>query len=271
VEDDMIWRGEGIEGSEFVSPFRRLLLGAAAAGFAVAVICATATPSAAGAAAACETIPPLNTLDMTQPLNLGELKQQIRHYACSGAYDSEIAKVVSEAQIYVEQRAGQVVKPAIVLDIDETSLSNFPAILADDFGFIEGGTCDALPSGPCGWRKWFESARAEAITPMLTLFKAAKAKGVAVFFITGRRDTDDDRKWTITNLRDAGYEGWAGLSLRPVLDHNPSVIDYKSGERAKIAAQGYTIIANLGDQRSDLAGGHAERAYRLPNPFYFIP
>ncbi|HKA80841.1 MAG TPA: HAD family acid phosphatase [Xanthobacteraceae bacterium] len=89
--------------------------------------------------------------------------------------------------------------------------------------------------------------------------------------MTGRRDSDDNRKATIKNLQDVGYEGWAGLSFRPVTDHNPSVIDYKSGERAKIAAQGYTIIANLGDQRSDLAGGFAERAYKLPNPFYFIP
>jgi len=32
-----------------------------------------------------------------------------------------------------------------------------------------------------------------------------------------------------------------------------------------------TIIVNAGDQESDLAGGYAERAYKLPNPFYYIP
>ena len=47
--------------------------------------------------------------------------------------------------------------------------------------------------------------------------------------------------------------------------------EYKSLERAKIAAQGYTIIANMGDQKSDLDGGHSERVFRLPNPFYFLP
>ena len=41
--------------------------------------------------------------------------------------------------------------------------------------------------------------------------------------------------------------------------------------RAKIAAQGFTIIANVGDQPSDLAGGCVERAFLLPNPFYRIP
>ncbi len=127
---------------------------AAAAAFALALLCALPSAALAGAAAACDTVPPLNSLEMTQPLNLGELKQQIRHYACSGAYDSELAKIVSEAQAYVEKRAGEVVKPALVLDIDETSLSNFREILANDFGFIYDGACDVLPKGPCGWRAW---------------------------------------------------------------------------------------------------------------------
>ena len=38
-----------------------------------------------------------------------------------------------------------------------------------------------------------------------------------------------------------------------------------------IEAQGYDIVANVGDQYSDLAGGHADRAFKLPNPFYFLP
>jgi hypothetical protein len=248
-----------------------VLTHAAAAALVLALLCAGSSPSMAGAAAACDTVPPVASLEMTQPLNLGELKQQIRHYACSGAYDSEVAKIISEAQAYVDKRAGEVVKPALVLDIDETSLSNFREILANDFGFIYDGACDALPKGPCGWRAWALSARAEAIVPTLALFKAARAKGVAVFFITGRRDDEEQRKATIKNLSDAGYEGWAGLSLRPKTDDDPSVVPYKSGERAKIAAQGYTIIANIGDQRSDLEGGYAERAWKLPDPFYFIP
>jgi hypothetical protein len=27
---------------------------------------------------------------------------------------------------------------------------------------------------------------------------------------------------------------------------------------------------NVGDQESDLQGGHVVRAFKLPNPFYFI-
>jgi predicted secreted acid phosphatase len=92
---------------------------------------------------------------------------------------------------------------------------------------------------------------------------------VAVFFITGRREKE--RPATIKNLKAAGYDGWAGLVFRPDAAFNMTTADYKSGERAKIVEQGYTIIANVGDQQSDLAGGYAERAYKLPNPFYYIP
>ena len=38
-----------------------------------------------------------------------------------------------------------------------------------------------------------------------------------------------------------------------------------------IEAEGYTIIANIGDQPSDLDRGFSEQTYLLPNPFYRIP
>jgi hypothetical protein len=50
-----------------------------------------------------------------------------------------------------------------VLDIDETSPSNWANIKADDYGFIEGGACDRLPNGPCGFTDWIHRAMAPAI------------------------------------------------------------------------------------------------------------
>jgi HAD superfamily, subfamily IIIB (Acid phosphatase) len=50
-----------------------------------------------------------------------------------------------------------------------------------------------------------------------------------------------------------------------------TTVQYKSGARRDIESQGYRIIANVGDQYSDLAGGHAQRAFKLANPFYFLP
>jgi HAD superfamily, subfamily IIIB (Acid phosphatase) len=202
------------------------------------------------------------------PLNIDKVKDLLRDYH-SRDYDNDVAAVFANARNYVEQRAGQVTKPALILDIDETSLSNWMNIKADDFGFIPGGTCDRLPDGPCGFNEWILKFIAPAIKPALNLFNAAAAKGVAVFFITGRRD--NQRQATLWNLDRAGYEGWAKLSTRPDNDTRPSIQPFKTDERAKIAAAGYTIIANVGDQLSDLDGGFAECAFKVPNPFYFIP
>jgi predicted secreted acid phosphatase len=207
-------------------------------------------------------------IETHQPANLGDLKQELRKYQSNGDYDRDLTAVAAAAQAYVEERAGQVVKPALVLDIDETSLSNWPEIVADDFGYISDGPCK-LPKGPCGVHAWERSARAAAIAPTLRLFNAAKAKGVSVFFITGRHETE--RAATERNLRRAGYRGWTRVVMRPAGSATPSAADYKAPERAKIEAAGYTIIANMGDQPSDLAGGHAERTFLLPNPFYRIP
>ena len=48
---------------------------------------------------------------------------------------------------------------------------------------------------------------------------------------------------------------------------------YKTKERIKVEAEpeGYTIIANVGDQMSDIDGEHSGCRFKVPNPFYFIP
>ena len=222
-------------------------------------------------ASACTKTYPPQTLDVAQQINLGQLKAQLYFYACSGGYDADMNKVLADAKAYVEKRAGEVSKPAIGLDIDETSLSNMPQELANDFGYFPNGPCDNLPDGPCGFNEWTLSARSKAIAGTLALFNAAKANKVAAFFITGRHEGEKLRDATIKNLKAAGYDGWTGLVLRPATAGNMTLAGYKSGERAKIAAQGYTIIVNAGDQQTDLEGGYAERAYKLPNPFYFLP
>jgi predicted secreted acid phosphatase len=249
---------------------------AAAVVLAAGTVTAGAEPMAAASACKQRHYAP-QTLDYSQPINLGQLKNQIYFYICSGAYDSDLNKVVTAARVYVERRARQVNKPAIVLDIDETSLSNLPLEMIDDFAYINGIPCtldpDSKPTqpklkGPCGFDNWVELARAPAIDGTLALYKAAKQHQVSVFFISGRRESE--RAATEKNLKAADYASWEGLTLRPAHD-NRTVIEYKSDARAKIAEQGYTIIVNAGDQHSDLAGGYAERAYKLPNPMYYIP
>jgi predicted secreted acid phosphatase len=208
------------------------------------------------------------TASRSAPVNLGDLKRQITEYHHSGRYDRDVAAVLMMAEQYVQQRAPMVRKPAVVLDIDETSLSNWPQIQANDYGRILNGPCD-LPVGPCGQASWQGRGEDEAIRPTLKLFQKAKAMGVSVFFLTGRSETV--RTETEANLRKVGYDGWAAVLMRPAGTSTPSAANYKAPERAKITAQGFTIIANVGDQPSDLAGGYAERTFLVPNPFYRIP
>jgi hypothetical protein len=201
------------------------------------------------------------------PLNIDKVKKQLRDYHV-GNYDDDVAAVLEDARVYVERRASQVTRPAAVLDIDETSLANWANLNANDFGFIPNGPCDHLPDGACGFTEWILKSAASPIIPTLNFFNTAVGKGVAVFFITGR--SDKQRQATLSNLDGVGYQGWTKLITRP--DGDPrSVQAFKTGERAKIEAAGYKIIANIGDQMSDLDGDFAECKFKVPNPFYFIP
>jgi len=93
---------------------------------------------------------------------------------------------------------------------------------------------------------------------------------VAVFFITARPESL--RKPTERNLRAAGYDVWADLVMVPGNSPRLKYAEgFKAPARKRIVEQGYTIVVNMGDQESDLAGGYAERTFKLPDPFYYVP
>jgi acid phosphatase len=219
--------------------------------------------------------------------NIDKHKAQLRAYEQGmeedkGAYCDDVRQVLDEALTYVMSRADKVENPAVVLDIDETSLSNWGNISADDFGFIGAGECHMQPHLACGFPAWIDRGEAEAITPTLKFFNAVRSKGIAVFFITGRRNFQ--RRVTILNLRREGFQDWTELATRPDNDTSDTIVPFKSGERAKIENgekpydKAYHIIATIGDQKSDLIGNpegkdissHAECGFKIPNPFYFI-
>ena len=218
-----------------------------------------------GAAGCASTGPSVSPV--AAPPSLVEAKREVSTYVDSGRYEAEVSAVVDQAAAFLESRVPRGGKLAIVLDIDETALSNLPSLRANDYGFIISGPCD-LPRGPCGLLAWIGMARAEPIKPVLTLARLARQRGVAVFFLTGRPERL--RAATERNLRGAGYQ-WTGVLLKPDALTTQSAVEFKAPERKKLVDQGYTIIVNMGDQMSDLEGGFAERTYKLPNPFYFVP
>jgi len=233
------------------------------AGVLLAILATTAAR-----AAECPAPPEQHLPQAASPLNIDDVKQLLRAYH-RDHYGEDMTAVFASAQAYVERRAVEVEKPAVVLDIDETSLSNWQNLDLDDFGFIAKGPCPKRPGFACGFASYVASESSEPIDPARKFFDAVRGKHVAVFFVTGRRDRQ--RRATIVNLRRAGFRGWTQLATRPDDDKAPSIVPFKSGERAKIVKQGYTVIATIGDQNSDLAGGSAECGFKLPNPFYFIP
>jgi predicted secreted acid phosphatase len=208
-------------------------------------------------------------LSDSEPANVGDAKIAATRYHDSGAYERDLAAAAAPAEAWLTQRAPTAARPAIAFDIDETALSNWEVIRADDFGHIILGPCAHLPDGPCGWEAWDLRSQDKAIDATLKLYRHAKLLNVAVFFITGRPEAQ--RRATIRNLHAAGYDTFQELIMPANGAKYASAADFKAPRRAAIEQAGYTIIANVGDQPSDLAGGHAEKAFLLPNPFYRIP
>ena len=201
--------------------------------------------------------------------NVGDAKIAALSYHDSGAYDHDLATVTSKAARWLARRAPAVKQPALVLDIDETALSNWEIIKLDDFGRPVDGPCVLQSGAPCGWAAWDQLGRDPAIAPTLQVFRHALALKVTVFFITGRPESQ--RQATEHNLAVVGFEGYQKLYMVPDGAHFASAADFKAPIRAEIEKAGYTIVANMGDQPSDLHGGHAQKTFLLPDPFYRVP
>jgi acid phosphatase len=100
-----------------------------------------------------------------------------------------------------------------------------------------------------------------------TIYDTAVRLKVEVIFITGRPEAQ--RAATERNLRDVGYATWSKIFFMPTEDPTLTVTGFKTDVRRKLTQARYEIIANVGDQNSDLANGYAERTFKLPNPFYY--
>jgi predicted secreted acid phosphatase len=192
--------------------------------------------------------------------NLGLYKQKLVQWHNSGDYAACFARTGREAILAFRSELSRVrpgTRPAVVLDIDETALSNWGYLTEVGFN-INAAT----------FRQWTARHNDPALPTTLELFREARAKNVPVFFITGRKE--GMRANTERQLRAAGYGGWSGLYLCPNDYAKESIVPFKSGVRQKLEQEGWHIIVNMGDQWSDLEGGYSVRKIKLPNPYYFI-
>ncbi|WP_326574061.1 hydrolase [Streptomyces sp. NBC_00481] len=153
-------------------------------------------------------------------------------------WQTDVKAVVDTATPYIQQRTANSSgkKLAIVFDIDNTTLETH-------------------------YTPWYQLPT-PALKPSLALAKYAKSRGVAVFFVTARPGIIESvTEW---NLETVGYPV-DGLYVRDLPDLFAEVSAYKTASRADIESDGYTIIANVGNNTTDLVGGHAERTYKLPD------
>ncbi|CAN5676218.1 HAD family acid phosphatase [soil metagenome] len=143
---------------------------------------------------------------------------------------------------------------AIVSDIDETILDN-----REQFRLHPQKNWDLFD-------KWVNESKAPVLKPTYEFLTWARSKGFAIFFITGRPESD--RKATIVNLvkHNISYDA---LYLRPHHGGAPTE-EFKTAVRQDIEKMGFKIVVNIGDQFSDLAGGHSLDCEKLPNKLYFI-
>ncbi len=175
-------------------------------------------------------------------------------YRDSGEWEADTTRVVNRARRYVRRHLDDPGdRPAIVVDIDDTSLSNYECLKVAGFDRSAADCPEIRP----------------AIPQTLGLFRWARKRDVTVFFITGRRERA--RATTAANLREVGYRGGWRLKMRPNRQPARRHDGWKARTRKAIVRNDYRILASLGDQWSDLDGGWAQRRFKVPNPMYVIP
>nr|WP_184347620.1 HAD family acid phosphatase [Streptomyces olivoverticillatus] len=238
---------------------------------------------AAGAATADHSVP---RSDKEIP-NLSKVEDKIKayygdtvdkagqHYASpDSSYAKQVASIEKKAKAQLEtvvkNSAGKKgAKPAIVLDVDDTTLLTYNYELQQGFHFT-----------PDSQDAYLKSTDMAAVFGMPKLVNWAQSKGITVFYVTGR--DEHQRDWSVRNLKNAGYKPVADTAHFFLKNKKTppaylscgatcTTVEYKSGTRKHIESQGYRIVANFGDQFSDLQGGYATHTYKLPNPMYFLP
>ena len=164
--------------------------------------------------------------------------------------------------------------PAIILDVDETTIDNSPfeARMAKAGFVYDEAAFDA----------WVRSAQAPAIPGAVEFVTAAAERGVTVFYLTGRRHAWEP--FTRENLRRAGFPLAETDDVVPTGGERPEWTSDKTSRRAWIAER-YRILLLIGDdfndfvsaavpleRREELVREHREQWGRkwiiVPNPIY---
>lgn len=140
----------------------------------------------------------------------------------------DVSRALSGVPGYLDARAREGGRPAVVLGIDNVALA----------------THHDWPRG---------------VPPTLRVARHARRLGMAVFFVTGRFHREQRHLGRL--LRRAGF-AFEGICTRP---RGVRVPVAKEQCRRAITGRGYTITANISSNDQAFHGGYYERAVRLPD------
>ena len=192
----------------------------------------------------------------------------------NGAYAQQMQGLEHDAAKYLAKRARHGTAPkdalghgdpgqkAILLDVDDTSLNTYNYEIYSNFVY-----------NPTTNGAFVNAAAFPAVPGMTRLVALARSKGYDLFFLTGRPEAQ--RPGTKTNLTNVGFPTVADdhlylkdLTAPWLASCAPtcSTIQYKSLTRQHIESLGYDIVANFGDQFSDLSGGYRGPHVQAPEP-----
>ncbi|MFF9812971.1 HAD family acid phosphatase [Streptomyces sp. NPDC014006] len=256
---------------------------------AAAAACAVAGAALYGAGAATADQSTANSTH--EPYNIGVLVKDIDGYygttldgngvyqaSPTSPYAKDLAQIDAAARKYIDKAARKALKkgekPAVVFDIDDTLLLSLDYEKKTNYTY--NGTT---------WNDYVNKADRPAVFGSPELVRYAESKGVEVFYNSGLSEAQ--RPAAVENLKkvgadvnlDAGHMFLKDKAAPPAYlsdcatpgTWNCTTVQYKAGTRRHIEDDlGYEVIADFGDQYSDLEGGYADRTYKLPNPTYYV-
>ena len=248
---------------------------------AEATAAAPSKPTARSAAPATAADDNLNAVLWVQASAEYQAATETVYRAAADKLDLALKEQHWDALVPTERdNAGQTggLKPAVIMDVDETVLDNSPY----QARLIRDQTEYSDPT----WDLWVAEKKAKAVPGVVEFAKAAAAKGVTLLYLSNRAVHLKDA--TVANLKAVGMpvasdDVFLGLgTVVPGCDQNGS----EKNCRRRLAGREYRVLMQFGDQLGDFVevasntpqaraalldeygDWFGERWWMLPNPTY---
>ena len=206
----------------------------------------------------------LPSLDSEHPYDVGPgTASQLRRIYQNGtirALQQEVAQDARKTVLQWLRQHPDAKKPAVVFDVDDTMLNNFEEYNSNDPAFSYNPETDKQFAVEC---------KATANAPVRRLYRKFQAAGLRIAEITGRPSTQ--RAATINCMEKRGFPQWNRFITRTDATSSLSSARFKAKARESLQDDGWTIVASIGDQVSDMSYGRLKYGFLMPNPMYYLP